>query len=1354
MNWKSTPKDTPILIYCLSVFLLFFISEIKGQVSYVNANLLVSSDHTINPLNATNSDNSYATLNSYGGVAVGIGSYNGKIELEFPSVVPANKTTFVKIDFDQDVLNALIGGNLGGELADLLGTVVLGNHYFTITAKNNTTTVVSYSSQNIFSTESGKLIRDVNGNFYFAITPNQPYNRIEVTDHTNALLLGTSNSMKVYQAFYTEGSNVCSFPFATSYDGTGGTLDLIGLGAAGVLNPQNAIDTDVNSFSHISLGVLSLAGTISQTVYFDALSNPTDQVHVTVQLDNPSILSLGLADGFRIEALNGANVVYTLNVGAILDLDVLGLLSAGQKATIPISPGQSFDRVKLTLSSLVQLNLTKGVRFYDIYKSPAAPAIALVSQNVTICEGQSVTLYAETSSDNELVWFDSPTSATPIVITASNVGYTTPVLNTTTTYYVSARKTGCTSLSTRTPIVVTVVDMPVASDISIGSPVVANCSGTAVLNPTTAIANTTFNYYTDQLKTQEITTGFSGHPGITYVKNEANGELTIEGLNADNTPITYYVAAEVNNLCENEENTLAPVQVIFPTQTALIVNPTLSACGTANLADAIVGFDTSGATTYSFFDSDSNSISEEEAQSIQVSGTYYIQALNSSSTCASALQPVVVTINALPQLQVNPATYNINTGGSVTFSYTSDSSVTWYDSDGNSLVSNTVGPFTASGTYIYTAVASNGSCSISAMVTVVVNDVSDCGTFMRKVYAEMQSSGSIITGGVANDNQAIDHNTQTHSTIITGLGVLGVGTTWQTLQWNTTIPEGTPVTVKLGTEYSGLALVGAISVIGTKRNGMGVPEDIGAIQPLSGSLLDLLPGENCFEYTFVPANITGPKPYDGIRIIVGSVLSVAQSAKVYEAYYTTEENPMTCTPGDVDDVFYGVYDLGIGALTSTTSVANPWNAVDNDDNSFATMYNGIGVLSASDLTVKFKSASRPSDILKIKLTKSGAVLSVGALAGFSVQRYMGDVPVGSPLVADGAVATVELLNGGEELIFISNGESPSFNRVRIRLGGAANVLDFVQVHYVKREALIDIIDSPNTIITVCQGGTVSIAPDACTTYRWYDAETGGNVVAEGNSYAVPSNLAGGTYEFYIQPIRGGCEVLSRTKVTITVMPTSPEPFLTDILINAATDTTICSESGDVTLTVGLDSGASVVTNPVYYWYSFDGTNQVLIPGQNSNVLQLNGLAPGTYTYYVGVSSDEYCETLLPDRTSVTFTILPFTTADDIQLANQSICIGNPVVLQPASLLANPQFSWYFTNDTSQPIINGTFDGITYTIAAGGELTISGLTVLNSPYTYYVSMDSDTTCPNLAGTLKAVTVQVNETATPTTSDATQ
>ncbi|MPT34795.1 MAG: T9SS type B sorting domain-containing protein, partial [Flavobacterium sp.] len=1034
----------------------------------------------------------------------------------------------------------------------------------------------------------------------------------------------------------------------------------------------------------------------------------------------------------------------------------LGLLGSGAKTDVVFTPGQAFDRVKVTISSLVQLNATKTVKIFDVYRSPAKPSVTAGNLAITACGGQTVNLTASTASTNELVWFNSLTGTTPLAVTAYNVPYVLNNVTASATYYVATRQIGCARLSERVPIQLTVHPLPTASDITINANINASCMGVAVLAPTTSLTGGVFKYYTDQNKTQEITSGFSGHPGLTYIKNDALGTLAISGLNASNTPRNYYIAIEVAGLCENAINTLAAVQVGLGAETPLTVLASISGCGFVNLRDAITNFDTSGATTYTFYDSSNNPITAAVAANITTSGTYYIEAFNPADACASVRKPVVVTVNPLPTLQVNPTTYTVNLGGTVTLQSTSNAAVTWYNQSGTALGSNVAGPFTTAGYYTFTAVANNGLCSVSLSVTVNVIDPANCQVFLDRVYADTQTSGSIITGGVTNGPLAIDHNPQTFSTITTGLGLLGIGTTWQNIQWNTTIPAGTPVTVKVGSEFSGLALLGAVTVIGTKRDGLGNPIDIGTLQQLSGTLLNLLPGENNFEYTFVPSNSTGPKAYDGIRIQIGSVLSVAQSARIYEAYYHKVADPVVCQPGDVEDVFYGNIDLGIGALTSTVGVTNAWNAVDNNHATFATMTTGVGVLAASELTVKFRSISQENDVVKVRMSRPSTVLNLGLIAGFSIQRYMGNNPVGSELDGSSNLLTLQLLNGGTEAVLITNATSPAFDRVRIRFGGAASVLNALQIHSVTREAGIDVVGSGgDRIIEVCYGDEVKIAPIDCTTFNWYDAPTGGNLVTSGTSYTIPYSLTVGSHNFYLQPVRSGCEVMERTQITITVRATSPQASLTGIQINSGNATTICSPTGAVTLTAQLNS-TPAVTNPIYYWYSFDGTNQTLIAGQSTATLALTGLAPGTYTYYVGVSSDQFCATLPAERRSVTFTILPASTAADITVSDVQHCLVNPapITIQPTSTLTNPVFTWYFTNDINQPITNGTVNGVTYSIAANGTLTVTGLTTANSPYTYYVAVTSNTTCQNLPGTLQDVVIQINDTATPTTNNMTQ
>lgn len=542
-----TNKDNSILAFCLTVSLLLFLQQNgKAQISYVNANALITSENAINATNATIFDNSFTTLNSYGGSTVGIGNYSGKIELEFPSQVPVGKTTYLKLDFDQDILNALIGGNLGSSLANLTGSVSLVNHYFTITTKNNTTPITTFSSQNSFTDNSGKLIKDAYGNFYFAITSNLPYDRIEITDNTNSALLGTSNSMKVYYAFYTSGTDSCANPFSTSFDGTENTLDTLGLGATFINHPESAIDTDLTSYSHLSLGNLTVGGTISQTIYFNSISLATDQIQIKLKLDNPSILNSGLSDGIKIEVLNGTNLVYTLDLGTINDSDLLEILSNGQIASIPIIPEQSFDKIKITLSTLTQLNTAKSIRIYDVKKSVGQPSIAIESQNISICRTQSTTLSAQTESDNELLWYDSNNSTIPVAITSYDSTFTTPILNTSTSYYVAARKRGCSSISSRLKFNISVLNSAPNNSISsilINSDVnttICNINGNIVLtaqtNNTLNISNPIFYWYTLEGINQVLLSGQNANT------------LQLSGLSPGT--YTYFVGISCDEFCQ------------------------------------------------------------------------------------------------------------------------------------------------------------------------------------------------------------------------------------------------------------------------------------------------------------------------------------------------------------------------------------------------------------------------------------------------------------------------------------------------------------------------------------------------------------------------------------------------------------------------------------------------------------------------------------------------------------------------------------------------------------------------------------------------------------------------------------
>lgn len=448
------------------LFLISFIGlTLAASKSYsqtrVYANAVTSSNVT-NPDNAkTNSETTFARVNSNAGLAAGLFAFQGELELIFPTKVLAGKTSYIRINVnDPDLLNTLLGGSLGNLLADVVGTVVLGNRYFEAGARlgqGSGNNVLSANSSTPFTGDNVRIIKDANGYFYIAITPQKDYDRVYVKDFTNAVVgLGATSYTDVYYAFHGEGTDPCAQGFATSFEGSGISLDLLKLGQAGVINMERAIDADKTNFSQLSLGVVGVGSTVSQTIYFETLSKPTDEFNLKIQAAK-ALLDLGLANNIKLTAYNGSTSVYETNMNALLNLDLLGLLKTGVPVPIPFAPGVAFDRVKVTFSSLVAVGLTQTFNLYSITRSAARPTfVAPASNALTTCYGTSASLTATTLSTNDLRWYDAQVDGNLLATTAYNVAYPTPVLTASKTYYVAARTLGCTEESVRVPIVVTV----------------------------------------------------------------------------------------------------------------------------------------------------------------------------------------------------------------------------------------------------------------------------------------------------------------------------------------------------------------------------------------------------------------------------------------------------------------------------------------------------------------------------------------------------------------------------------------------------------------------------------------------------------------------------------------------------------------------------------------------------------------------------------------------------------------------------------------------------------------------------------------------------------------------------------
>lgn len=989
-----------------------------------------------------------------------------------------------------------------------------------------------------------------------------------------------------------------------------------------------------NNYTTLTVGVgLGVSG--YQRLIFPSSGISTDSIRLDLE-------ATGRA-GINITVMNGSvkGAVYNLN-------SLTTKTITGNRFSVTIPAGAAYDRVEVGIEGVSLLTTVNIYGAMVIYPDPTITS-------PTICSETSTTLNATPNGGTTLKWYTTLTGGTAITTGVTNTttqsSYTTPILSSTTIYYLEVSKGTCSN-SKRVPVTVTVNPQPMLATIPNKSVCLDQPFDLSTLNP--------------------IDT--KGTTGGTYVWSK-----TIGGTPLESTTIlpeagskTYYVRYSLNGCISDQTATITGVSA-----PALVVSP---------LATSI-------------------------------------------------------------SLGSGPITLNAQSAGST---------LQWYDQKGlpigapiaNQASINTE-TFSKTGTYNYYVVANNGTCTTTSVVTITVYSASECPTFNPRVYASSQTTGSIITGSVSSANNAVDGNLQSKSTITTGLGLLGIGTTWQNLIWDTRVKAGTPATIKFSPSTTLLAVGSGISVIGFKKNG-NILTDIGTAQSVTGNLLSLLPGDNVSEFTFIPSDITGAKDYDGIRIILGSLVSVAENLDVYEAYHPAVETTsgIDCSKGDVIDVLYGVVPLiGVGAITTTIGVDKPMDAVDNNLNTYATMYSGIGVLAYAKEHIIFSSPSLPGDSLKIITSSNGGLLSLNLLTGFTIQRYLGITPVGIPINNTSTFLSLKLFDNGTRASIILAPMPEPYDRIEIRLGGVASVLASINIYEVQRVTTTKIIGSDiNNSITICPGGTLQITPtDACTKFYWFDSD--GNLLPGGPSTSLTPTFTSGTHIYYIQPERFGCRLLQRGIVTVTIndlvtkSDAGPDQFLcsgttTSLSGNAPvvgtglwtikskpvgsnpiittptnlnsgvtglgigstvftwtiTNATCTPSLDDVTIMVSTppttptvtpttsiicsgEIAPIIVTNPdvegvIYNWYTTPTGGEIVGTGKN-----FGPVVTATTTFYVE-AYNTLTKCISPSRKSITITVVPVPTVPLISATSLAICKGSAAGLSITTPQTGITYNWY------------------------------------------------------------------------------
>lgn len=423
-------------------------------------------------------------------------------------------------------------------------------------------------------------------------------------------------------------------------------------------------------------------------------------------------------------------------------------------------------------------------------------------------------------------------------------------------------------------------------------------------------------------------------------------------------------------------------------------------------------------------------------------------------------------------------------------------------------------------------------------------------TVKTRTYATIQQYNATGTTSINNASYAADGDPSTFSKLNRPLPV---GTVTQFISFGTSITAGTPVTVKLGLSPGLVALAGGIEIqpfTGLTNSGGWQATAVG-VSTSSTNLLSLLNGAGDMAITITPQKADGTTiSYEGVWIRLTGI-AVGQSLNVYDAYIdqTNTATPLNC--GKPVDVLAGVRQGALGNLSlNLGTVTNPFNAIDNDASfsTYAELNVGASVGGQVFHTTIFNTISQPGDVVRMVLQDgNGGLLDLSVISNFTIQLYNGTTPVGSALGSSSGLLSLTLLPGGSnkyQLDIKPQVSSGAFDRIEVQIGGIAAVSTSVRIYNVKRipatpALTIDGADVASK--TICQGGTASLAVtnlQSCTSYNWYDAAAGGNLLATGTAYTpTAASLTAGTHQYYIEATRTNCtETSDRSIASIVVNP--------------------------------------------------------------------------------------------------------------------------------------------------------------------------------------------------------------------------
>lgn len=388
------------------------------------------------------------------------------------------------------------------------------------------------------------------------------------------------------------------------------------------------------------------------------------------------------------------------------------------------------------------------------------------------------------------------------------------------------------------------------------------------------------------------------------------------------------------------------------------------------------------------------------------------------------------------------------------------------------------------------------------------------------------------------------------------------------------------------------------------------------------------------------------------------------------------------------------------------SVVNASSATDSDTTTYSQLHVVAGLAGGyteQDLHFPFQGDAGDTIVLGIRFPAS--VADVNLLSSLRLASYNGGTYNNDRVAANGTLVNVSLLPGNTNAI-LKFVPQASFDRLQVRLNsGIAGLISEADLRYATR------VKPAATIIpvspTACAGNpvTLSATGNANTTFKWYDAATGGTLLFTGNAFTTPALSTNTSY--YVSSVSGtGCESAGRRAVTVTVAAVPAAP------VAASAQLTACNGSA---VTANVQSPDPSLT---YRWYTVGTGGTPVFTGSS---FTSGSLTADTIFYAEAVNAGGCASNT---RTPVRVSVSALPPAPAAVATSGAVCAGNSATLAVTNPLAGYTYQWF------DAATNGTL------LSTGNNFTTPALTATT---TFYVNAVSPQGC---AGSRTPVAVTVN------------